>query len=84
MGALWAYDGWISITFVGGEVKNPQRFLPRAISVSLLLLIGIYLLLNFAYLKALPLASSSGPKPSRLTPPDRPEGGSAASSSRSR
>ena len=60
VGALWAYDGWISITFVGGEVKNPQRFLPRAISLSLLLLIGIYLLLNFAYLKALPLASFLG------------------------
>ena len=58
--ALWAYDGWISITFVGGEVKNPQRFLPRAISLSLLLLIGIYLLLNFAYLKALPFAGFVG------------------------
>ncbi len=54
--ALWAYDGWISITFVGGEVKRPHRFLPRAISLSLLLLIGIYLLLHIAYLRALPLA----------------------------
>ena len=58
--ALWAYDGWISITFVGGEVKNPQRFLPRAISLSLLVLIGIYLLLNLAYLRALPLPAFAG------------------------
>lgn len=58
--ALWAYDGWISITFVGGEVKNPQRFLPRAIAVSLLALIGIYLLLNLAYLRALPLPAFAG------------------------
>ncbi len=58
--ALWAYDGWISITFVGGEVRNPRRFLPRAISLSLLLLIGIYLLLNFAYLRALPLDAFPG------------------------
>ena len=58
--ALWAYDGWISITFVGGEVRNPQRFLPRAISVSLLALIGIYLLLHLAYLRALPLADFVG------------------------
>ena len=58
--ALWAYDGWISITFVGGEVKNPRRFLPRAMSLSLLLLIGIYLLLNLGYLRALPLASFPG------------------------
>ena len=39
--ALWAYDGWISITFGGGEVENPQRFLPRAISASLLALVGL-------------------------------------------
>ena len=58
--ALWAYDGWISITFVGGEVKNPQRFLPRAIAVSLLALIGIYLLLNLAYFRALPLPAFAG------------------------
>ncbi len=58
--ALWAYDGWISITFVGGEVKNPRRFLPRAISLSLILLIGIYLLLNLAYLRALPLEAFAG------------------------
>lgn len=58
--ALWAYDGWISITFVGGEVKNPQRFLPRAISISLLALIAIYLLLNVAYLKALPFSDFVG------------------------
>ncbi len=60
VGALWAYDGWISVTFVGGEVKNPRRFLPRAISLSLLLLIGIYLLLHFAYLRALPLSAFPG------------------------
>lgn len=58
--ALWAYDGWISITFVGGEVENPQRFLPRAISASLLALVGIYLLLHLAYLRALPLADFVG------------------------
>lgn len=58
--ALWAYDGWISITFVGGEVRNPRRFLPRAISMSLIVLIGIYLLLNFAYLRALPMTAFAG------------------------
>ncbi len=58
--ALWAYDGWISITFVGGEVRNPNRFLPRAITLSLVLLIGIYVALNFAYLRALPLESFAG------------------------
>jgi len=58
--ALWAFDGWISITFVGGEVRRPERFLPRAISLSLILLLGIYLALNWAYLRALPLAALPG------------------------
>jgi len=53
--ALWAYDGWISVTFVGGEVREPQKFLPRSLSYSVLLLIVIYVVLNFAFMKALPL-----------------------------
>jgi APA family basic amino acid/polyamine antiporter len=53
--ALWAYDGWISITFVGGEVREPQKFLPKSLSYSVLGLILIYVVVNFAYMKALPL-----------------------------
>ena len=52
--ALWAYDGWISITFVGGEVKEPGRFLPRAMSYSVIVLVAIYVTLQFAYSYALP------------------------------
>ncbi len=53
--ALWAYDGWISITFVGGEVRNPQTFLPKSLSYSVILLIVIYVAINFGFMKALPL-----------------------------
>ncbi len=53
--ALWAYDGWISITFVGGEVRNPSRFLPRSLGLSVLILIGIYVALSLSFAYALPL-----------------------------
>ncbi len=50
---LWAYDGWMEVTYVGGEVKDPGRNLPRSILWSLMLVIGIYLLVNAALLATL-------------------------------
>lgn len=53
LAALWSYDGWIEVTYTAGEVKNPQRNLPRAILYSTLLVIVLYLLVNVAYIKVL-------------------------------
>lgn len=50
---LWAYDGWMEVTYVGGEVKDPGRNMPRSILWSLVLVIGIYLLVNAALLTVL-------------------------------
>lgn len=50
---LWAYEGWQYVTFVSAEAQNPQRALPRAITVGTVVLIAIYLLANVAYLAAL-------------------------------
>src|SRR5687767_3489926 len=47
---LWAYDGFADLSFAAGEVKDPQRTLPRAIIVGTLAIIGIYLAANAAYL----------------------------------
>src|SRR5687768_17075174 len=47
---LWAYDGFADLSFAAGEVKDPQRTLPRAIIVGTLAIIGIYLAANVAYL----------------------------------
>src|SRR5512135_1972908 len=52
---LWAYDGWGDLSFVGGEVRDPERNLPRALILGTLAVIGIYLLVNAAYLYLLPL-----------------------------
>ncbi|AXY73065.1 amino acid permease [Paraflavitalea soli] len=54
-GAFMAYDGWINITFVGGEIKKPGKNIPRSLVTSLFMCIGVYLLVNQAYLYVLPV-----------------------------
>src|SRR5713226_8999934 len=49
LGALWAYDGWNNITFLAGEVKNPERNLPLGLIISMFLVMGLYLLVNISY-----------------------------------
>jgi APA family basic amino acid/polyamine antiporter len=49
LGALWAYDGWNNITFLAGEVKNPQRNLPLGLIISMFLVMGLYLFVNLGY-----------------------------------
>ncbi len=53
IGVLWAYEGWQYVTFSAGEARDPQRTFPRALVIGTSLLIGIYLLANFAYVAAL-------------------------------
>ena len=52
---LWAFDGWADLSYNGGEVKDPQRNLPRALIGGTLMVIAIYLLANLAYLAVLPI-----------------------------
>jgi APA family basic amino acid/polyamine antiporter len=49
LGALWAYDGWNNITFLAGEVKNPERNLPLGLIISMFIVMGLYLLVNIGY-----------------------------------
>ena len=58
--ALWAYDGWNNLSMVAGEVKNPQRNMPRALIFGSLLVIGVYLLTNIAYFHILSPAEAVG------------------------
>jgi APA family basic amino acid/polyamine antiporter len=50
---FWVYDGWADVTFVGGEVKRPERNLPLALVIGTTAVIAIYLLTNLAYLHLL-------------------------------
>jgi len=50
---LWAYEGWNSLSFVAGEVRDPARNIPRALGAGVALLIAIYLSANLAYMRML-------------------------------
>jgi amino acid transporter len=50
---LWAFDGWADLSFVGGEVKDPRRNLPRALIFGTLAVVAVYLAANVAYLAVL-------------------------------
>ena len=52
---LWAYDGFADLSFASGEVKDPQRNLPRAIIYGTIAIIAIYLSANMAYLYVNPI-----------------------------
>ncbi|TPX57344.1 hypothetical protein PhCBS80983_g03916 [Powellomyces hirtus] len=52
--ALWAYDGWNNLNLVAGELKNPSKDLPRAVTLGPLIVIICYLLANVAYYAVLP------------------------------
>ena len=52
---LWAYDGWADLSFVSGEVRDPERNLPRALILGTLAVVVIYLAANGAYLYLLPI-----------------------------
>jgi APA family basic amino acid/polyamine antiporter len=52
---LWAFDGWADLSFVAGEVRDPQRTLPRALIGGTVAVIAIYLAANLAYLAVLPV-----------------------------
>ncbi|HEX5061314.1 MAG TPA: amino acid permease [Kofleriaceae bacterium] len=54
LAALWAYDGWNNLPMAAGEVRNPQRTLPRAIVWGSLGVVAIYALVNIGYFHALP------------------------------
>lgn len=55
VGVLYAYDGVANFCALSGEVRDPGRTLPRALTVGVLAVMALYLLMNAAYLYALPI-----------------------------
>jgi amino acid transporter len=59
VGPLFAQSAWNNVTFTAGEVRDPGRNLPRALLWGCVLVVGLYLLANLAYIVTLPLAGNS-------------------------
>jgi APA family basic amino acid/polyamine antiporter len=53
---FWAYDGWVYVTWVAGEVKDPRRNVPLAMVLGVLAVGAIYLAMNMTYVYAMPLS----------------------------
>jgi basic amino acid/polyamine antiporter, APA family len=67
LGALWAYDGWQNVAPLAGEIKDPQRNLPRAFIGGTLVVATLYLFVNVAYYYALtPLQIANVPATSSV------------------
>jgi APA family basic amino acid/polyamine antiporter len=54
--SLLAYDGWVQLSFVAGEIRNPQRNVFLALTLGSVACVAIYLLANVAYLRVLPIS----------------------------
>lgn len=55
LSALFAFEGWIVVTNLANEVKNPERDLSRAIILGLSVITLIYVLINYTFLTVLPI-----------------------------
>lgn len=53
--AFWGYEGWLALGFIGEEIQNPHKNLPRALVIGISIVIFVYLLINTAYLYVLPI-----------------------------
>lgn len=57
LGTLWAYDGWIGVGNMAGELKNPKKDLPRSIILGLSITIVVYILINMAIVNVMPVSN---------------------------
>jgi APA family basic amino acid/polyamine antiporter len=55
VGSLFSSDAWNNVTFISGEVKDPAKNIPRSLLMGTGLVIVLYLLVNLAYLRLLPV-----------------------------
>jgi len=55
LSVLWAYDGWVNVSFITGEVKNPKKNVPLAIIIGVTIATVLYVMVNYVYMKVLSL-----------------------------
>ncbi|HJG22155.1 amino acid permease [Enterococcus durans] len=60
LATLFAYDGWLGVGAMAGEMKHPEKDLPKAIILGLSFVTVVYLLINYVFLKTLPIDQIAG------------------------
>ena len=55
LAAFWAYQGWVSVGFIGGEIKDVRKNIPRGIAIGVFVVIVTYLLVNLTYMRIMPI-----------------------------
>jgi APA family basic amino acid/polyamine antiporter len=58
--AIYTYDGWTGPIYFGEEMRDPARDIPRTMVAGVLLVLAIYLLLNAAFLRVMPIQDMAG------------------------
>ncbi len=58
--AFWSYDGWNNVTYLSGEIKQPQKTLPKALFLGTVIVIAVYLVINLAFLYIVPAEEMAG------------------------
>lgn len=62
VGVLWSYGGWHHASFMAGETANPQKNIPRAMMIGAGIVTLVYVLVNLAYMRLLPLEQIANSK----------------------
>ncbi|MCM3735064.1 amino acid permease [Bacillus cytotoxicus] len=60
LATMFAYDGWIHVGNIAGEMKNPKKDLPKAIVIGLSTVMVVYLLINIAFLMVMSASALAG------------------------
>jgi APA family basic amino acid/polyamine antiporter len=58
--AIFAYSGWNAVIYIAGEVKDPERNLPKALLIGNLIVIVLYLAINVVYIYGVPVEGMKG------------------------
>ena len=57
LGTLWAYDGWVGVSNIAGELKNPKKDIPKSIILGIIVIIAVYVLFNLAIINVVPITA---------------------------
>lgn len=57
LGTLWAYDGWVGVGNIAGELKNPRKDIPKSIILGIIVIITVYVLFNLAIINIVPITA---------------------------